>query len=98
MTKHSISEEALKYPLDLETVTVCDCPSNLQNKNALDIEKAKIDLVEEDKIEIPLANANKCTKKIQLGKIGEKLYDLEPRNLADRPLKFYLNLYQMESH
>ena len=53
-------------------------------------------------MEITLVNSKKTrkrgVKRGQLGKVIEKLYDLEPCSLPEKPLHIDLDLYQMEDY
>ena len=59
---------------------------------------AQVSLVQDSKLKIPLVKVRKTVKKSRLGKITEKLYNLEPCNLPEKPLNVDLGLYQMEDY
>ena len=103
MTKHSSSEDVLKCPLDLdESNKFGRCADNLLEKNALAIGGAQVTLTEDDKVKITLVKAKKAgkrgVKQSQLEKATEKLYNLEPCSLPEKPLNVDLDLYQMEDY
>ncbi|HLC01149.1 MAG TPA: hypothetical protein VJL33_07520 [Candidatus Bathyarchaeia archaeon] len=99
MTKHVTPEEALKCPLGLdEAGKVGEGVNKLLETNALVIGDAQVSLVQDSKLKIPLVKARKTVKKSRLGKITEKLYNLEPCNLPEKPLNVDLGLYQMEDY
>ena len=100
MTKHVTPEEALKCPLSLDEVgKVGDGMNRLLENNALVINSAQVNLVADDsKLKIPLVKARKNVRKSKLGKITEKLYNLESCDLPEKPLNVDLGLYQMEDY
>ena len=99
MTKHVTPEEALKCPLGLdEAGKVGEGVNKLLENNALVIRSAQVNLVQDTKLKIPLVKARKTVKKSRLGKITEKLYNLESCDLPEKPLKLDLGLYQMEDY
>jgi len=92
-------EEALKCPLGLdEAGKVGEGVNKLLENNALVIRSAQVNLVQDTKLKIPLVKARKTVKKSRLGKITEKLYNLESCDLPEKPLSIDLGLYQMEDY
>jgi hypothetical protein len=103
LTKHTSPEETLKCPLDLEEVGKVGADADtLLEKNILATGGGRVNLIEEGKVEITLVNSKKTrkrgVKRGQLGKVIEKLYDLEPCSLPEKPLHIDLDLYQMEDY
>ena len=99
LTKHVTPEEALKCPLGLEEAgKIGGGVNKMLANNALVISGAHVSLVEEDKVKIPLVKARKSVKRSRLAKVTEKLYNLEPCGLPEKPLNVDLGLYQMEDY
>ena len=99
MTKHVTAEEALKCSLGLdEAGKVGEGVNKLLENTALVIGSAQVNLVQDSKLKIPLVKARKSVRKSRLGKITEKLYDLESCDLPEKPLNVDLGLYQMEDY
>ena len=99
LTKHVTPEEALKCSLGLDEAGKVGAGVNkLLENNVLVIGSMQANLVEESKLAIPLVKARKTVKKSRLGKITEKLYDLESCALPEKPLNVDLGLYQMEDY
>ena len=93
------SEEALKCSLGLdEAGKVGEGVNKLLENTALVIVSAQVNLVQGAKLEIPLVKARKTVKKSRLGKITEKLYNIESCDLPEKPLNVDLGLYQMEDY
>ncbi len=99
MTKHVTPEEALKCSLGLdEAGKVGEGVNKLLDNNVLVIGSAQVNLVQDSELKIPLVKARKTVRKSRLGKITEKLYDLESCDLPEKPLNVDLGLYQMEDY
>lgn len=99
MTKHVAPEDALKCPLGLDDAgKVGDGLNKLLENNALVIGSAQVSVLQNSKLEIPLGKARKTVRKSRLGKVTEKLYNLEPCNVPEKPLNVDLGLYQMEDY
>lgn len=100
MTKHVAPEEVLKCPLGLdEAGKVGEGVGKLLETNTLAIGGGRVSLVEEE-VKIPLvkARARKSVRRSRLAKATEKLYNLEPCGLPEKPLNVDLGLYQMEDY
>jgi hypothetical protein len=99
LTKHVTPEETLKCSLGLdETSKVGEGVNKLLENNPLVIGSAQVNLVQDSKLKIPLVKARKTVRKSRLGKITEKLYNLESCDLPEKPLNVDLGLYQMEDY
>lgn len=97
LTKHEQAEAALKCQLDVEQSSKVDLgsvgkmlESNVFAIRSLEIVPCQV-LKHEDATVV-----NASLKADKLGKVGTKLYDLEPACDREKPLKIDLDLYQME--
>lgn len=103
LTKHDAVENPLKCQLSIENVARVDLDvSRLVEQNVVKMCSHEQVLVEQE----PKLNVTHVAKKARvkrnrwgkLGKIMDKLYNIEPENEPEKTLKIELNLYQMENY
>jgi hypothetical protein len=98
LTKHTPDENALRCHVALEGANKVGLSvSGLLEKNAFVIPDAHIGFEEEVKPKVRLAKTKMNSRRNRLGKITQKLYDLEPDGKPEKALNIDLDLYQMEN-
>jgi hypothetical protein len=98
LTKQAPDENALRCHVALEEANkVASSVAGLLEKNAFVIPDGHIDFGEEVKPKVRLAKAKMNSRRNRLGKITQKLYDLEPHGKPEKALNIDLDLYQMEN-
>ena len=98
MTKQAPDENALRCNVALEEANkVGSSVATLLEKNAFIIPEARVEFDEEGKPKVRLARVKMNSRRNRLGKITQKLYDLEHYEGQEKPLNIELDLYQMEN-
>ena len=100
MTKQEPVEPTLKYHGLLEEagkVTVGSV-SEMLEKNAFSVHATQISPEVLQKSKVTLVRNKTGSKRSKLGKVTEKLFDLESCGEHEKPLKIDLDLYQMENY
>jgi len=99
LTKPTNPEDVIKTPIGLdEPCRIDTCVTSLIEKNTNVIRNTHLTVPDEDLVKLPLAKSRKMIKKGKLARVTEKLYNLEPYGLPEKPLNIDLDLYQMEDY
>jgi len=100
LTKQEPVEPTLKYhgPLDEASKLAVGSVSEMLEKNALSICAAQVNPEELPKSKVTLVRNKTGSRRSKLGKVTEKLFDLESCGEPEKPLKIDLDLYQMEDY
>ena len=99
MTKHLPDEPIQKCQLGfVEANKIVETTAKALDSNALFICHTNMNSEPETRIRVTRVKPKMHTSKTRLGNSMQKLYDLEPENEPEKPLKinFNVDLYQME--
>ena len=98
MTKQESAENTLKCHLSVEEGSKIglDVTRLVENSIAA-LGNQQVYVEQEPQIKLPRAVKTACPKKSRLGRVTQKLYNLEPDNRQEKPLNIELDLYQMET-
>jgi hypothetical protein len=98
LTKHEPDEPALKCHsvLDEASKVTVDSVSEMLEKNAFSVHATQINLEKMHKPKVNLVRNKTISRRSKLGKVTEKLFNLESCGEPEKPLKIDLDLYQME--
>jgi hypothetical protein len=100
LTKQEPTEPTLKCheAFDEAGKVSVGSPSEMLEKNTLSIHATKMNPEGLQKSEVILVRDKTNSRRINLEKVTEKLFDLEPCGEPEKPLKIDLDLYQMEDY
>ena len=100
MTKQEPVEPALKChgALDESGKVSVGSVSEMLEKNAFSVHAAHIGPEGLQNSKVTLVRNKTTSKRSKLGRVTEKLFDLEPCGEPEKPLKIDLDLYQMEDY
>ena len=100
MTKQEPVEPTLKYhtPLDEASKLAVGSVGEMLEKNAFSVHTTQIRPEKLENTKVTLVRCTTRSRRSKLGKVTEKLFDLEPCGETEKPLKIDLDLYQMEDY
>ena len=98
MTKQEPVEPALKChgTLDEAGKVSVGSVSEMLEKSAFSVHTAQISPESLQKPKVTLVRSKTVSRRSKVGKVMEKLFDLESCSEPEKPLKIDLDLYQME--
>jgi hypothetical protein len=100
LTKQASDEATLKCHVVIEEANkVVESATKMMDNNALVICSAQLNPEQEGKPKLTIVKTRINSLRSRLGKIMQRLYDLESGNEPEKPLKidFDCDLYQMEN-
>ena len=100
MTKQEPVEPTLKChgALDEAGKVSLGNVSEMLEKNTFSVPTPQISPEDIQKPKVTLVRNKAISRRSKLGKVTEKLFDLEPCGEPEKPLKIDLGLYQMEDY
>jgi len=100
LTKQEPVEPTLKYhgPLDEASKLAVGSVSEMLEKNTFSVHTTQIRPEKLVNAKVALVRCTTRSRRSKLGKVTEKLFDLEPCGEPEKPLKIDLGLYQMEDY
>jgi hypothetical protein len=100
LTKQEPVEPTLKCheTLDAAGKVSVGSPREILEKNTFSIHAAQMNSEGLQKSKVILVRDKTTSRRSNLGKVAEKLFDLEPCGEPEKPLKVDLDLYQMEDY
>ena len=98
MTKH-VDEVALKNQIILDgSVKIVESTTEIVCNEALFVCGAHVSTLQENQPKVVPTKVRSGQMRSRLGRIMQKLYDLEPGGKYERSLNLDLNLYHMENY